>query len=532
MTQKKAAVTAIAVLILAALLQGASAASANEEILVDTFALRVGESHQIKGYDAYITAERIDKIYQLADIATRTFEDTDKYQVTYTITGTSPVNSDKADYSSAAYENGSAFRVMGFLIAAEKVEPTAAHFIITRDSDLIAKEHCNNGVFEATDVWRSSNGENANMVCSADTANAAFPIKIKEITVDNAPIDVDYTSRKQHLVRVRIKNEGGQAVTLDKTDAVALFTENLLNDINSYNIRNAIDGGYKKEFDGQLLLPGEEYTFSYKYPAGYTFFPNSCGQEVMTGLAYLNELYDYGTYGGKAFAFNRVAVRCLSGGYEYPEKKPPAEEKTGIGYPGLSEAQECGTNWQCPEGLKCFGFPRFGPRCAKPEPCSYFNCLKGTSCAVLESYPPQVVCACTGPECQGAEGNENTAVANTVLARGVLETAKATAHYNAGLLFTEDSKLYMQMPEPAQKKQVNVMPEEAISVAESNTGIANASDAELIAESGRPVYVIKAKKKGKLLSLFPVAVEFETRVDAEKGEILSAKKPWWSFMVR
>src|SRR3989338_5066281 len=102
----------------------------------------------------------------------------------------------------------------------------------TRDKDLIAKEHCNNGLFEAPDYISKtlgcSNCPDLIVDCSSDYANAEFPIKIKGITVENE-------SKEYHIVSVRIKNEGINAVTLNDAKK-ALFSELLLNDINYYNI--------------------------------------------------------------------------------------------------------------------------------------------------------------------------------------------------------------------------------------------------------------------------------------------------------
>src|SRR3989338_7263451 len=562
-------------------MQAVAAQELEKEIFVDKFELNLGESHHISGYDADIMLDRTGERKSIDG-------GSDGYWARYTIKGKNPLyaanpaffdslegydneqqklfpgisngltynNTGKEfNYSSQLFTN---FTIddqtvdrIYFQIAAESINSTAATVIVTRDTDLIRKEQCNNEVFDASDFFTKtpacSNCPNIIGDCSADylNGNAEFPIKIKEITVENEPARKVFSteggnSGESDRVYVKIKNEGSQPVTLSQA-GIAVFGYNEMNNVNQYN----------EEFSKTTFAPGEEYSFSYQYPSGYTFFPSGCGQEVMTGLAYLHDLYQYGTYGGKAFAFNKVEVRCLSGGKEYPEKKSLSEENAGIGYPGLPEAQECGQNWQCPEGLECISFPKFGPRCAKPEPCSYFNCLKGTSCNILEGYPPSAVCACTGAECQGTEENEtitiltiqagtthpqnyqlSTVTSDTVTARGVLKTAKAAAYFKEGLLSVENSKLYMQMTEPSQKKRVTVMPEEAISKAESSTGIVNASDVELIQESGRPVYVIKAKKAGKILSLIPVSIEIETHIDAEKGEILKVKKPWWNFLAR
>ncbi|MCD6367895.1 MAG: hypothetical protein J7L45_02295, partial [Candidatus Aenigmarchaeota archaeon] len=45
------------------------------------------------------------------------------------------------------------------------------------------------------------------------------------------------------------------------------------------------------------------------------------------------------------------------------------------------------------------------------------------------------------------------------------------------------------------------------------------------------VYEVKAKKKARLLGFLPVEMTVEADVDAENGEVIQVKKPWWAFLV-
>ncbi|MCY1040716.1 hypothetical protein OV208_05220 [Corallococcus sp. bb12-1] len=73
----------------------------------------------------------------------------------------------------------------------------------------------------------------------------------------------------------------------------------------------------------------------------------------------------------------------------------------------LDLAQECGGGLpQCTQGLSCFAIKLDGntqARCLKGETvCTELvSCGGGTECAILESYPGQVVCSgrCTGSDC-------------------------------------------------------------------------------------------------------------------------------------
>ncbi|MFA6022800.1 MAG: Kazal-type serine protease inhibitor domain-containing protein [Candidatus Pacearchaeota archaeon] len=52
-----------------------------------------------------------------------------------------------------------------------------------------------------------------------------------------------------------------------------------------------------------------------------------------------------------------------------------------------------------------------------------------------------------------------------------------------------------------------------------------------ITETGPiPVYEFDAVKEGKMLGLFKVKGKVSMQVDAETGEVISVKKPWWTFM--
>jgi hypothetical protein len=52
----------------------------------------------------------------------------------------------------------------------------------------------------------------------------------------------------------------------------------------------------------------------------------------------------------------------------------------------------CDLNHPCPHNLECYDFPEIGLRCAKPGPCTYYQCPGGSQCFILETYPAQVVC--------------------------------------------------------------------------------------------------------------------------------------------
>jgi hypothetical protein len=49
-------------------------------------------------------------------------------------------------------------------------------------------------------------------------------------------------------------------------------------------------------------------------------------------------------------------------------------------------------------------------------------------------------------------------------------------------------------------------------------------------ESEKLIYSISGEKRGNLIAIIPVSVKVEQKVDATYGNIISTKKPWWSFL--
>jgi len=47
----------------------------------------------------------------------------------------------------------------------------------------------------------------------------------------------------------------------------------------------------------------------------------------------------------------------------------------------------------------------------------------------------------------------------------------------------------------------------------------------------RVAYSLKAKQRGKFLGMFKTKLSVEAEVDAETGEIIKTKRPWWGFLV-
>jgi hypothetical protein len=49
-------------------------------------------------------------------------------------------------------------------------------------------------------------------------------------------------------------------------------------------------------------------------------------------------------------------------------------------------------------------------------------------------------------------------------------------------------------------------------------------------EDSKVVYQLKAQKESKVLGLFKKKMPVQAQVDAETGEVIQVKKPWWAFL--
>jgi hypothetical protein len=49
-------------------------------------------------------------------------------------------------------------------------------------------------------------------------------------------------------------------------------------------------------------------------------------------------------------------------------------------------------------------------------------------------------------------------------------------------------------------------------------------------EKIRAAYEVQAKKEAKVFGLFKTTMQVQAQIDAETGEVIQAKKPWWAFL--
>jgi len=51
-------------------------------------------------------------------------------------------------------------------------------------------------------------------------------------------------------------------------------------------------------------------------------------------------------------------------------------------------------------------------------------------------------------------------------------------------------------------------------------------------ESEKAVYSVSGTRQAKIIAVFSVDMKIQAKVSAETGEIISIKKPWWSFLAK
>jgi len=77
------------------------------------------------------------------------------------------------------------------------------------------------------------------------------------------------------------------------------------------------------------------------------------------------------------------------------------------------------------------------------------------------------------------------------------------------------------------EREIRILPEKAIFNAKK---IENVADIKISQEGSDAVYIISGTKKARLFFIFPIMADVEQKISVEDGEVVSTKKPWWSFL--
>jgi putative hemolysin len=87
--------------------------------------------------------------------------------------------------------------------------------------------------------------------------------------------------------------------------------------------------------------------------------------------------------------------------------------------------------------------------------------------------------------------------------------------------------LVKQMPDAASEKAL-----EALNAKCAETGCTIELKEVGTGDDSKLVYVLRTEKDSRILYLFNKKMPLEAQVDAESGELVSVKKPWWTFMAK
>lgn len=94
--------------------------------------------------------------------------------------------------------------------------------------------------------------------------------------------------------------------------------------------------------------------------------------------------------------------------------------------------------------------------------------------------------------------------------------------------FDECSNVYQLSN--GRKAEIKIMPETASTRAKEKLGELGFSVELKEAGTDKVAYEVSAEKEGKIFGLFKAKGKVSMQVDAESGEVISVKKPWWSFL--
>jgi len=78
--------------------------------------------------------------------------------------------------------------------------------------------------------------------------------------------------------------------------------------------------------------------------------------------------------------------------------------------------------------------------------------------------------------------------------------------------------------------EIKIMPETASARAIERLGELGFNVSLKEVGNDKVAYELTAEKEGKMFGLFKVKGKVSVEVDAESGEVIKVKKPWWAFM--
>lgn len=120
-----------------------------------------------------------------------------------------------------------------------------------------------------------------------------------------------------------------------------------------------------------------------------------------------------------------------------------------------------------------------------------------------------------------------------------LEVGEASADCQMELRqeqIAEQTKLYARLSS-GDDAEVKVMPDSASETALERLRLRDCSGECTLelkeigtGEQARIAYELKTERNSKVLGLFQARMQVQTQVDADTGELIQTRKPWWAFL--
>ena len=117
-----------------------------------------------------------------------------------------------------------------------------------------------------------------------------------------------------------------------------------------------------------------------------------------------------------------------------------------------------------------------------------------------------------------------------------LKTGEHTAECEGCNLNQEGDKLMAKMSN-GQNSEIKVMPDEANERALERLQLKDCGEDCSIelkevgkGDETKMAYEVKAQKESRLFGMFKTDMTVEATVDAETGEVIESRKPWWAFL--
>ncbi len=137
-----------------------------------------------------------------------------------------------------------------------------------------------------------------------------------------------------------------------------------------------------------------------------------------------------------------------------------------------------------------------------------------------------------------AENGKQIRIEEQVNNRVKLESSGVTAESSLEMLQEQSqNKTKLQvMLSNGNKADVKIMPDTASEKAIERLQMKVCTDCKIElkevsdGEQVRAAYEVQAQKEAKILGLFKTKMHVEAQVDAETGQVIETKKPWWAFL--